>query len=124
MFNILTVLVLLPLEVAVGYLEYTSGILVGPLQRSSSNTNTKEPEMLNAITKPLTDIIIQIDKAILDKIATNETSDDVKLIKKICKKGTHSDGVEEAGFYNDSVSYDYQSNTSLSLHNTYPCKLV
>ena len=75
---------MLPLEMATNYLEITSKILVKPLQ--NHNPNAKEPEMLNAITKPLTNSIIQIEKSILDKIATNQSSDSDRLIKQVCKK--------------------------------------
>jgi sodium-dependent phosphate cotransporter len=84
MFNVMSVLVMLPLEMATNYLEVTSKILVKPLQ--NHNPNAKEPEMLNAITKPLTNSIIQIEKSVLDKIATNQSSDSDRLIKQICKK--------------------------------------
>lgn len=83
MFNLLSVAVLLPVEMATNYLEIVSGLLVNPLK--NHNPNTKEPEMLNAITKPLTNAIIQIEKSVLDKIATNHSSESDRLIKQICK---------------------------------------
>ena len=76
MFNLLSVAVLLPVEMATNYLEIVSGLLVNPLK--NHNPNAKEPEMLNAITKPLTNAIIQIEKSVLDKIATNQTSENTK----------------------------------------------
>ena len=85
MFNVVSVLVLLPLEMATSYLEVTSKMLVKPLHNHSPNS--KEPEMLNAITKPLTNAIIQIEKSVLDKIATNQSSNNDRLIKQVCKKG-------------------------------------
>lgn len=89
MFNLMSVLVLLPLEIATNYLEKTSKLLVEPLH--NHNPNAKEPEMLNAITKPLTNAIIQIEKSVLDKIATNQSSETDKLIKQICKKSNYLD---------------------------------
>lgn len=86
MFNLLTVAVLLPVEMAFGYLESITGLLVQPIKHG--NPNAKEPEMLNAITKPLTDAIVQIDKSVLDAIATNSTygNDNVSLLKRKCKR--------------------------------------
>lgn len=84
MFNILTVIVLLPVELLFGYLEHFSGVLVHPLH-SSSGSNKKEPELLSALTKPLNNFIIQIDKEILDYIAINKSFEHVSLIKRHCK---------------------------------------
>ena len=51
-------------------------------------SNFTEPELLNAITKPLTNKIIQLDKAVLDRIAQNKTIPGDTLIKHVCKKTT------------------------------------
>ena len=84
MFNLLTVSVLLPVELAFRYLERVSHLLVSPIHQTSPGA--KEPELLNAITKPLTDAIIQIDKHLLDKIAVSiNSSDEISLIKRICE---------------------------------------
>jgi hypothetical protein len=97
MFNLLTVLVLLPVELSFRYLETVSLFLVGPLHHS--NPNVKEPEMIGAITKPLTESIIQIDKKVLDSIASNKSADNSSLIKRNCKKI-----LIEAFNLNDSIS--------------------
>lgn len=87
MFNLLTVVVLLPLELTTRYLEKFSGVLVAPLSATSSNsTSGKEPELLGAITKVLVDAIIQIDKKILDAIASNASYEADSLIKRVCNK--------------------------------------
>ena len=83
MFNILTVMVLLPLEMGFGMLEISSEWLV-TLVNPNSHTETKEPELLNTIIKPLIDFIVQIDKSVLDAIASNKTSNNVGLIKRQC----------------------------------------
>jgi hypothetical protein len=84
MFNLLTVLVLLPVELSFRYLETVSLFLVGPLH--SANPNVKEPELISAIIKPITDAIIQIDKKVLDSIASNKSTDNSTLIKRNCVK--------------------------------------
>lgn len=83
MFNLLSVAVLLPTEILTNYLQFSSGVLVNILIRN--NPNAKEPKMLSAITQPLTDSIIQIDKHVLDSIATNKSYENFTLIKRVCK---------------------------------------
>ena len=85
MFNLLTVLVLLPLELIFNYLERFSGALVAPLSKHSNSTGGKEPELLGAITKALVDAIIQIDKRVLDSIASNASYEAGSLVKRVCK---------------------------------------
>lgn len=84
-FNLLSVLVLLPIEILFGYLEHTSGWLV-TLFLSNGSNNAKEPEMLTLITKPLTNAIIQLDKKVLESIAQNSSNANETLIKHFCPK--------------------------------------
>lgn len=85
MFNLLTVLIMLPLELSCQYLERFSGVLVAPLKATKGNsTGGKEPELLGAITKVLVDAIIQIDKRVLDSIASNASFEADSLIKRVC----------------------------------------
>lgn len=87
MFNLLTVIILLPLELAFQYLERFSGVLVAPLKATKGNsTDGKEPELLGAITKVLVDAIIQIDKRVLESIASNASYETDSLIKRVCQK--------------------------------------
>ena len=84
MFNLLSVAVLLPIEIAFQFLERISLFLVSPI--SHNNPHVKEPEMLNALTKPLTEAIIQIDKSVLDSIASNKPGfENATLIRRVCK---------------------------------------
>lgn len=87
MFNILTVVVLLPLELAFQYLERISGLLVAPLSVYTNSSGGKELELLGAITKALVDRIIQIDKRVLDLFASNASSEtaNLSLVKRMCK---------------------------------------
>ena len=74
---------MLPLELIFGYLENVSNFFVSNVEKTHDG---KEPEMLNAIVKPLTDAIIQIDKAVFDAIASNKNiSDNTPLIKRCTK---------------------------------------
>ncbi|XP_033891834.1 sodium-dependent phosphate transport protein 2B-like [Acipenser ruthenus] len=85
-FNFLSVLVLLPLEVASGYLYYISQLLVDTFNLKSGEN---APDMLKVITDPLTKIIIQLDKSVINGIATGDPAARNKsLIKIWCKTET------------------------------------
>ena len=82
-FNWLSVLVFLPLEVVSGYLRHLTGEIINVLHLSESKkTNQK---LLKVVTEPFTKLIIQIDKKVITKIALGKAeSGDVSLIKH-CK---------------------------------------
>ncbi|XP_068581517.1 solute carrier family 34 member 2b [Cebidichthys violaceus] len=83
-FNWLSVLILLPLEVATGVLYKLTDIII-----KSFNIQGGEdaPDLLNVITDPLTDSIIQLDKSVITAIATgNPAARNMSLIKVWCKK--------------------------------------
>ncbi|RNA23097.1 Sodium-dependent phosphate transport 2B [Brachionus plicatilis] len=84
-FNLLSVLVLLPIEVVSGYLEKTTGWLV-KLILSADTSSAKNPEILTVITKPLTNAIIQLDKKVLEDIAQSQAKANATLIKHFCSK--------------------------------------
>ena len=55
---------------------------------NKNSTDIKEPKILSALTKPLSELIIQLDKKTLDEIATagsNQTNVTRKLIKQCYK---------------------------------------
>ncbi|KAM6971768.1 LOW QUALITY PROTEIN: solute carrier family 34 member 2a [Aplochiton taeniatus] len=68
-FNWLSVLVLLPLEVASGYLYRVTKLLIDSFQIQSGD---KAPELLNVITDPVTNAIIELDKSVISDIATGD----------------------------------------------------
>uniref|UniRef100_A0A8D2LJ75 Sodium-dependent phosphate transport protein 2A n=1 Tax=Varanus komodoensis TaxID=61221 RepID=A0A8D2LJ75_VARKO len=70
-FNWLSVLVLLPLEVATGYLHRITKIAVATLNFRSGQD---APELLKVITEPFTGLIIQLDKSVITGIATGDES--------------------------------------------------
>ena len=57
MFNWSAVILLLPIEVASGYLYHLTGIIVDSMDIKSNNYNM---EMLNGLTRPFTNIIIEV----------------------------------------------------------------
>uniref|UniRef100_A0A673BSI3 Sodium-dependent phosphate transport protein 2B n=1 Tax=Sphaeramia orbicularis TaxID=375764 RepID=A0A673BSI3_9TELE len=95
-FNWLSVLVLLPLEVATGVLYKLTRLVI-----DSFNIQTGEdaPDLLNVITDPLTDSIVQLDKSVITGIATGDPEARNKsLIKVWCKKK------DNTTFWNETVT--------------------
>ncbi|KAM3875842.1 solute carrier family 34 member 2b [Diretmus argenteus] len=87
-FNWLSVLVLLPLEVATGVLYKLTKIMIESFNIESGEN---APDLLNVITDPLTDSIVQLDKTVISDIATGDPSARNKsLIKRWCKTYTNS----------------------------------
>lgn len=81
-FNWLSVLILLPLEVATGVLYKLTALII-----ESFNIQTGEdaPDLLNVITDPLTDAIVQLDKSVITGIATGDPEAKNKsLVKRWC----------------------------------------
>ena len=70
MFNWLTVIVMVGVEVVTGsssrpgYLEYVTGKMVDSIEDSEGSA-AKPPDFLKVITKPFTKSVIQLDKAVL-----------------------------------------------------------
>lgn len=84
MFNCLSVLIILPLEIASGYLDKLTKLIVTALLQQE--TNVKEPEMLSALTKPFTHLIMQLDKEALEVIASGNASETLSLMKHNCNE--------------------------------------
>jgi len=70
MFNWLSAFILLIVEVCTGYLETVSGWLVKDI--GTNHAGTKSPDFLKALTKPLTKVLIQLDKDVLRGWAENK----------------------------------------------------
>uniref|UniRef100_UPI0037E876D7 sodium-dependent phosphate transport protein 2A-like n=1 Tax=Semicossyphus pulcher TaxID=241346 RepID=UPI0037E876D7 len=82
-FNWLSVLVLLPLEVASGLMTRLSHLLVTSF---SLRPGEEAPELLKVITEPVTKIIIKLDKCVIMGIAMgNEDMRNRSLVKEWCQ---------------------------------------
>ncbi|XP_030621352.1 sodium-dependent phosphate transport protein 2A [Chanos chanos] len=82
-FNWLSVLVLLPLEVAAGLISYLAHMVVKSFEIQSGD---QAPELLKVITEPVTKLIIQLDKSVITGIAMGEENIRNKsLVKVWCK---------------------------------------
>ncbi|XP_065177905.1 sodium-dependent phosphate transport protein 2B-like [Sycon ciliatum] len=87
-FNFLTALTLLPVEAVSGYLLHLSTAIVDSWHLDSSNKGTQQ-ELLKAITKPLTNRVVQIDKKPLQLIAEGKlNATDAQLLKQYCSSFT------------------------------------
>ncbi|XP_039975154.1 sodium-dependent phosphate transport protein 2B isoform X2 [Xiphias gladius] len=82
-FNWLSVLVLLPLEVVSGLMSWLSHLLVTSFRLQPGED---APELLKVITKPITKLIIQLDKCVITGIAMgNEDMRNRSLVKEWCQ---------------------------------------
>ena len=96
MFNLLSVLILLPLELASRYLFRLTERIVKPLNQKSSDKGLKR-DLLKKITKPFTQVIIQLDTDLIEKIARKTGTKEEKslsLIKVVCGKPTNISGLQ------------------------------
>ncbi|XP_074622100.1 sodium-dependent phosphate transport protein 2B-like [Acropora palmata] len=96
-FNWLSVIVFLPLEVITGYLRRLTGAIVGNLHLETRETNQK---LLKVVTEPFAKLIIQIDKKIITKIALGDEKSQKKSLIKSCVSETERNVTEknETGF--------------------------
>jgi sodium-dependent phosphate cotransporter len=100
MFNFCSVLVLLPIEAATGYLYRFSGALLP----DGLESGEKPPDILKKLTKPFTKAILSIDKNVIKNIAAAETQEeldelaDARIFKKLFGLGKDdlSDGAAGA----------------------------
>ncbi|CAJ1052115.1 solute carrier family 34 member 2a [Xyrichtys novacula] len=122
-FNWLSVLVLLPLEVASGYLYEVTKLIIDSFQIQSGEA----PDLLNVITDPLTESIIELDKSVISGIATGDPAARNKsLIKIWCKTFTNIslEYVEVPGPENCTSpslcwEQDNKTYTQMNISNTY-----
>nr|XP_056711626.1 sodium-dependent phosphate transport protein 2B [Euleptes europaea] len=85
-FNWLSVFVLLPIEVASGYLYHLTNVIVESFHLESGES---APELLKVITDPFTKLVIQLDKSVISAIAIGDKSASNKsLVKTWCKTKT------------------------------------
>ncbi|CAF1500886.1 unnamed protein product [Rotaria sordida] len=82
MFNWMTVIILLPLEIVSGLLFHiTEAITRSSSLERKANSN---PQFLNVLTKPLTHRIIQLDEKVIQDIALGSVKPHGSLIKRYC----------------------------------------
>jgi len=70
MFNWLSVIILVIVEVSTGYLNYITSAMVSSL--GETQASSKPPDFLKVLTKPFTKSIIQVNKKVLEGWARND----------------------------------------------------
>ncbi|CAF3655824.1 unnamed protein product [Rotaria sp. Silwood1] len=89
MFNWLSVLVLLPIEIASNMLYHLTNSITKSINlKRNPNSN---PEFLTVITKPLTERIVLLDKKAIESIALGNASANISLLKRYCSYKNESD---------------------------------
>ncbi|CAF0731055.1 unnamed protein product [Adineta steineri] len=82
MFNWVTVIILLPLEIVSGVLFHLTEVITRTI--SLDRKASTNPQFLNALTRPLTHRIIQLDEKVIQNIATGSVETDLSLVKRYC----------------------------------------
>ncbi|XP_067868027.1 sodium-dependent phosphate transport protein 2C-like [Heterodontus francisci] len=82
-FNWMTVIILLPIEIGTGFLYHISKVSIESFNIQSGETS---PDILKVITEPFTQLIIMLDQSMISAIATGETgARNRSLIQNWCK---------------------------------------
>nr|XP_033804049.1 sodium-dependent phosphate transport protein 2B isoform X2 [Geotrypetes seraphini] len=85
-FNWIAVVILLPIEVATGYLYYLTDAIIKSFNIEGGEDT---PDLLKVITDPLTKLIVQLDKNVISDIALgDEAAENKSLIKSWCSGKT------------------------------------
>ncbi|KAK1155851.1 sodium-dependent phosphate transport protein 2B-like [Acipenser oxyrinchus oxyrinchus] len=83
LFNWLTVIVVLPIEIMSGYLFHLTNAIISSFHIQSGKD---APDILKVLTEPLTLLIIQLDKSVISGISTGDPeSKNKSLILNWCK---------------------------------------
>lgn len=92
MFNWLSAFILVITECLTGYLETLTGKLVENIG-TDNVTDVKNPDFLKALTKPVTKVLIQLDKDVLKGWAQNspEFENATTLLRTGCYQHSHGD---------------------------------
>uniref|UniRef100_A0A2P2I029 Sodium-dependent phosphate transport protein 2B-like n=1 Tax=Hirondellea gigas TaxID=1518452 RepID=A0A2P2I029_9CRUS len=92
-FNWMSVIVLLPIEVATGYLYTLSKAVLSALP--FEQTSNMKVELLSKLTKPFTMRIVQLDKKVLEGWALNNSDyQNASLLRRYCQPAADSNSTE------------------------------
>ncbi|XP_076111073.1 sodium-dependent phosphate transport protein 2B-like [Mytilus galloprovincialis] len=103
MFNWLSVIILLPIEIAFHYLYHLTSTIVGSLHLTESG---KKKDMLKIITRPFTEVIVKVNKHVITDIALNENgASDRSVLHRWCKqiKQPFNTTVDHHSIYNSTI---------------------
>tara|TARA_B100000927_G_scaffold270520_1_gene246746 strand:+ start:7203 stop:9089 length:1887 start_codon:yes stop_codon:yes gene_type:complete len=116
MFNFMCVIVFLPLEAATGFLTKFSNATINAYP--SLTSTEKPPDILKVITNPLTKAVVQLDKKIINKLATETNATeyqklmDKSLIKRISQEDIDS-GKKIGHWFNNTTLTDTEAGVIL-----------
>ncbi|XP_048042570.1 sodium-dependent phosphate transport protein 2A [Megalobrama amblycephala] len=110
-FNWLSVLVLLPLEVASGLMSFLARVTVSGFQLHSGD---EAPELLKTLTEPFTKLIIQLDKSVITGIALGDESMRNHSLVKVWCKSSSSVNVTAAAAQNCSAELHCGKDSNLT----------
>ncbi|XP_074604974.1 sodium-dependent phosphate transport protein 2B-like [Brevipalpus obovatus] len=96
MFNWLTVIVLLPLEVTTSYLESASGFLVNITNVDRNGEPAAGPQFVKSITKAITSIFVELDSDVIQRIILGNVTEDDTLLKKTSGALLNSLGLKDS----------------------------
>uniref|UniRef100_UPI00358FFAB5 sodium-dependent phosphate transport protein 2B-like n=1 Tax=Myxine glutinosa TaxID=7769 RepID=UPI00358FFAB5 len=99
-FNWLSVLVLLPIEVASGYLFHLTKALLDAFHIKSGE---EAPDLLKVITNPFTKKIIQLDKKVIEEIAKGTLTAQNKSLIKDCVKSSSETVLQNVTVMNETL---------------------
>jgi len=81
-FNILTVVILLPIEVAFGMLQHIASGIVDAAGITNEDDKGAKQDFLKVITKPVTSRLLQVDKKLVTKIAQESDPEKLAMLEK------------------------------------------
>lgn len=123
MFNILSVVIFLPIEAAFGCLYKITEYLVRQMDLQQA-TKSEKREFLKKLTNPFTKLIIQLDKSVITKIAKGDkTAASASLIKYWCDKGKKKIIQAPQNALNGSLLNNTLVNKTIQVH-TKPCSFL
>lgn len=120
MFNWLTVIILLPIEVISGYLFHMTEAMTHDIGASASSSS-ETPQFLKVLTEPLTKRIVQVDKKVITAIAEDSDRQKFPLVKYYCTEKSakytlnFTEGVNETAFNlvnNEIFTYNVKTSNS------------
>ena len=126
MFNFLTVLLFLPLEVITGYLFALTDAIITSLNLKTQE-NLKQ-DYLKKITNPFTKKVIELDKKLIEKIAKAKTEaerlklEESSMIKKFCEESTHN--VTYLANVTSNGVFTMENRTKLEVRKDIPCDFL
>lgn len=120
MFNMLSVVIFLPLELITGYLYYMTDAIVESMSLKKGDKVYKK-ELLKVITKPFTKLFVQLDKNVITAISTGDKKGmEGSLVKFYCDKGKKVTSLQNVTNINGTVELKNVTETK----HFEPCKFL